>query len=67
VLRKEKKRKEIKKKHKSKLKLSKNYLRSTISQERLNGLAMCTIEKDILDEIDLDTVIDDFAPTYYLR
>jgi hypothetical protein len=58
----EKKRKEKKrKKHKSKLKLLKNYLRSTISQERLNGLAMCTIEKDILDEIDLDTVIDDFA------
>jgi hypothetical protein len=49
------------------LKLLKNYLRSTISQERLNGLAMCTVEKDILDEIDMDTVIDDFAPTYYLR
>jgi len=45
----------------SKLKLLKNYLRSTMSQERLNGLAMCTIEKDILDTIDLDTVIDDFA------
>ena len=45
----------------SKLKLLKNYLRSTISQERLNGLAMCTIEKDILDTIDLDTVLDDFA------
>jgi len=45
----------------SKLKLLKNYLRSTMSQERLNGLAMYTIEKDILDTIDLDTVIDDFA------
>ena len=45
----------------SKLKLLKNYLRSTMSQERLNGLAMCTIEKDILDTIDLDTVLDDFA------
>ena len=45
----------------SKLKLLKNYLRSTMSQERLNGLAMCTIEKDILDTIDLDTVIDDFT------
>jgi hypothetical protein len=45
----------------SKLKLLKNYLRSTMSQERLNGLAMCTIERDILDSIDLSTVLDDFA------
>nr|TKV92504.1 hypothetical protein SEVIR_9G165400v2 [Setaria viridis] len=45
----------------SKLKLLKNYLRSTMSQERLNGLAMCTIESDILDTIDLNTVLDDFA------
>ena len=45
----------------SKLKLLKNYLRSTMSQERLNGLAMCTIEKDVLDTIDLNTVLDDFA------
>jgi hypothetical protein len=33
----------------------------TMSQERLNGLAMCTIERDILDTIDLNTVLDDFA------
>ena len=45
----------------SKLKLLKNYLRSTMSQERLNGLAMCTIERDILDTIDLNTVLDNFA------
>jgi hypothetical protein len=30
-------------------------------QERLNGLAMCSIEKDILNKIDLDVVIEDFA------
>ena len=45
----------------SKLKSLKNYLRSTMSQERLNGLAMCCIEKDMLDNIDLDTIISDFA------
>jgi len=45
----------------SKLKLLKNYLRSTMSQERLNSLAMCTIERAILDTIDLNTVLDDFA------
>ena len=43
------------------LKLLKNYLRSTMSQKRLNGLAMCTIKRDILDTIDLNTVLDDFA------
>ncbi len=45
----------------SKLKLLKNYLRSTMSQEMLNGLAMCSIKKDILDNIDLNTVLDDFT------
>jgi hypothetical protein len=45
----------------SKLKLTKNYLRSTMSQERLNGLAICSIERNILDTIDLDTIINDFA------
>jgi hypothetical protein len=45
----------------TKLKLTKNYLRSTMSQERLNGLAICSIERNILDTIDLDTIINDFA------
>jgi hypothetical protein len=45
----------------SKLKLLKNYLRSTMLQERLNGLAICSIESDILDGINLDSVIEDFA------
>ena len=45
----------------SKLKLLKNYLRSTMSQERLNGLVMCSIEKDIVDTVDFNAVLDDFA------
>ncbi|KAI4996884.1 hypothetical protein ZWY2020_052226 [Hordeum vulgare] len=45
----------------SKLKLLKNYLRSTMLQERLNGLATLCIEKKMLDEIDIDTIISDFA------
>ena len=45
----------------SKLKLLKNYLRSTMSQERLNGLATLCIEKRLLDKIDIDTIINDFA------
>jgi hypothetical protein len=32
-----------------------------MSQDRLNGLAMCSIEKNMLDSIDLDTVTEDFA------
>jgi hypothetical protein len=43
------------------LKLLKNYLRSKISQERLNGLAILCIEKILLDEIDIDTIINDFT------
>ena len=30
-------------------------------QDRLNGLATCCIEKDILDSINVDSVLDDFA------
>lgn len=45
----------------SKLKLLKNYLRSTMTQERLNHLATLCIEKKLLDEIDINTIIDDFA------
>ncbi|XP_035838892.1 uncharacterized protein LOC110906877 [Helianthus annuus] len=36
----------------SKLKLLKTYLRSTMSQERLNGLATISIESEILDTMD---------------
>ncbi|KAG2583658.1 hypothetical protein PVAP13_6KG198312 [Panicum virgatum] len=45
----------------SKLKLLRNYLRSVMSQEKLNGLATLCIEKGLLDEIDIDTIITDFA------
>ena len=32
-----------------------------MSQQRLNGLATLCIEKDLLDEIDIDTIVSDFA------
>jgi hypothetical protein len=45
----------------SKLKLLKNYLRTTMTQERLNGLATLCIEKRLLDEIDINIIINDFV------
>jgi hypothetical protein len=50
-----------------KLKLLKNYLRSKMSQERLNGLAILCIEKILLDEIDTDGIINDFASRHLRR
>ena len=45
----------------SKLKLLKNYMRSTMTQERLNGLAIVAIENDILKNVDYNDLIDDFV------
>ena len=45
----------------SKLKLIKSYLRSTISQERLSGLAILSIENEILEESEYKNLISQFA------
>lgn len=45
----------------SKLKILKSYLRSTMSQERLNALAVISIEKEFLEKLDYESLIDDFA------
>ncbi|XP_070055245.1 uncharacterized protein [Nicotiana tomentosiformis] len=45
----------------SKLKLIKSYLRSTMSQNRLNGLAILSIEKKLLQETDYKQIINNFA------
>ena len=44
-----------------KIKIFMNYLWSTITQERLNGLAILYIENKLLDEIDLNDISDDFV------
>lgn len=45
----------------SKLKIIKNYLRSTIGQERLVDLARISIESEFLSNLDYSDLIDDFA------
>ena len=45
----------------SKLKLLKNYLRSTMTQQCLNGLTTLRIEKKLLDDTDIDHIRSDFA------
>jgi len=45
----------------SKLKLIKTYLRSSISQEKLVGLALIAIEHDICRELNLEDLISEFA------
>jgi len=45
----------------SRLKLIKTYLRSTMSQERLSGLAILSIEKDVTEKIDYKNLIKSFA------
>ena len=44
----------------SKLKLLKSYLRSTVTQERLNDLAMIALEGDLLEKIDYERIIEEF-------
>ncbi|CAL9216899.1 unnamed protein product [Arabidopsis halleri] len=45
----------------SKLMLLKSHLRASMSQDRLNGLALMAIENNFLEELDCETLIDDFA------
>ncbi|XP_053158078.1 zinc finger MYM-type protein 1-like isoform X1 [Hemicordylus capensis] len=45
----------------SKPKLIKNYLRSSMSQERLSGLALLSIENEQAKKLDIQKIIDNFA------
>ena len=43
------------------VKVNKTYLWTTMSQERLSGLAMISIEKEYLDKLNYDNLIEEFA------
>lgn len=45
----------------SKLKLIKNYLRSSMSDERLCGLAMLSIEHELASSLDFSEILEEFA------
>lgn len=45
----------------SKLKLIKTYLRSSMAQERLSGLAVISINSELAQQLSYDDLIDDFA------
>lgn len=45
----------------SKLKLIKNYLRNSTSQERLSNISVLSIERGLTDEINIKKIITDFA------
>ena len=45
----------------SKLKIIKTYLRSTISHERLDGLALLAIENEAAKQLNTDDSLDSFA------
>ena len=45
----------------SRLKLVKSRLRSTMSDQWLNGLMIMSAEKDLVDSLDVDIIINRFA------
>jgi len=51
----------------SKLKLIKTYLRNTMQDDRLNGLAVLSIENAEARKLDVSKIIDDFASRKALR
>ena len=44
----------------SKLKLLKSYMRTTMTQQRLNDLATVALESELLEKIDYEDIIEDF-------
>ena len=51
----------------SSLRRLKTWLRNTVSQNRLNAIAICHVHQDILDLVDVDELVNDFATRSTIR
>ncbi|ESN96815.1 hypothetical protein HELRODRAFT_153387, partial [Helobdella robusta] len=45
----------------SKLKIILSYLRASMGQDRLSDLALMSVEREVLEQIDFDDIINQFA------
>ncbi|ESN90562.1 hypothetical protein HELRODRAFT_153393, partial [Helobdella robusta] len=45
----------------SKLKIILSYLRASMGQDRLSDLALMSVEREVLEQIDFDGIINQFA------
>lgn len=51
----------------SSLRRLKNWLRTTMTQQRLNAVSICHVNKDILDKLDISELAIDFAQRTLIR
>lgn len=51
----------------SALRRLKNWLRNNMTQNRLNALAVCNVHRDIVDDLDLSSIAEDFAGRSEIR
>ena len=51
----------------SKMKLIKNYLSTTLSNEKLEYLLLCAVERDLLDKVNLSKVADEWVSSIFIH
>jgi hypothetical protein len=51
----------------SSLRRLKTWLRTTMTQQRLNSVALCHVHQDLLDSIDMDAILRDFVSRSEIR
>ena len=49
------------------MKLIKNYLRTTLSNEKLEYLLLCAVERDLLDKVNLSKVADEWVTSTFIH
>ena len=50
----------------SNLRLVKNDLRSTVTNDRLNGLALMYVHRNLTKQLDLDEIVDNFSREHFI-